>query len=313
MAMIADASWAFREPHSRDRQRASAFLSFLIHGLLLLFILLTGMSLGGGSGKGTGEGAGKAMEVMLVREKAAAAPAAAAKPSPPMHPRSEVKADPQPKPQVVQKAKAVTKVAKQPKVQASAAAAVLPSVATGFGKGEPESVYGTSDGKNSSTPSGGTGTGTGQGTGAGAEIGINGMPLPPKKGKKLTSAEVRERMVGHTFQLEIGRVEQANSNRLIDSTIQLNADGTTNVRATAYYNQTAHGQYSSTDAKQGTGAWWIEGNRWCHKSEDIQYNTSNCYDVTVDGPLIRFYYAECKQGSTPLCAQGQLAAQGTMK
>ncbi len=311
MAMIADVDWAFREPHSKDRQRASTLASGLVHGLLLLFLILTGVQLGGGSGRKAGEGTGKALEVTLVHGEAKA-PAAAAAPkvTAPMHPRSQVKEAPQPKPQVVKRAEAIRKVARQPVPQAQAAP-VLPSVAAGFGKGTTEAVYGTDKGRDSSTPAGGTGTG--QGSGAGVEKGINGLPLPPKKGRKLTAQEVRERMVGHGFKLEIGRVQQANSNRLINSTIKLNADGSTDVNATAYYYQTGHALYSSTDEKSGKGRWWIEGNRWCHQSEDIQYNTKNCYDVTVDGPTIRFYYAECGLGSSLLCAQGQLAAQGTME
>jgi len=99
---------------------------------------------------------------------------------------------------------------------------------------------------------------------------------------RLDGNGIRSRMGGRQFHLEMGRLDQQGSNRLINTVIELHADGTSAVKLTHYFYQTYHSDYSSTRSESGTGNWWIEGDRWCHRSPIINYGTKDCYDITVD-------------------------------
>lgn len=138
-------------------------------------------------------------------------------------------------------------------------------------------------------------------------------PIPAKKGVRLDGNGIRSRMGGRQFHLEMGRLDQQGSNRLINTVIELHADGTSAVKLTHYFYQTYHSDYSSTRSESGTGNWWIEGDRWCHRSPIINYGTKDCYDITVDGPVVRLYYARCDGESSTLCKAGRIAAEGEVK
>ena len=138
-------------------------------------------------------------------------------------------------------------------------------------------------------------------------------PVPPHKGTALTGNDIRSRMGGREFHLEMGRLDQQGSNRLINTVIELHADGTSKVTLTHYYFQTYHSQYSSTRSESGDGHWWIEGDRWCHQSDIINYGTKDCYDLTAEGNVVRLYYAECGADSSTLCKTGRIAAEGEVK
>ena len=64
---------------------------------------------------------------------------------------------------------------------------------------------------------------------------------------------------------------------------------------------------------RGDGKWWIEGNRWCHAAKVIQYGTTDCYDMTREGDIVRLYYAKCTWRSSQLCRTGHIAAEGRIQ
>jgi len=138
-------------------------------------------------------------------------------------------------------------------------------------------------------------------------------PIPAHKGVALTGNDIRTRMGGREFHLEMGRLDQQGSNRLINTVIELHADGTSKVTLTHYYFQTYHSQYSSTRNESGEGRWWVEGDRWCHQSDIVNYGTKDCYDLTAEGSVVRLYYAECGTESSTLCKAGRIAAEGEVK
>lgn len=148
------------------------------------------------------------------------------------------------------------------------------------------------------------------GQGAGGDASETSMA---RKGKALSAGDIRGMFTGHTFKLEMGRVDLEGGNRLVNTEIEMLPDGTTDVTLTQYFAQTYHDLYSSTRSESGSGQWSVEGNHWCHRSKIIQYNTRDCYDVTVDGPTVRFYYADCTNESSMLCKPGRLAAIGEIK
>lgn len=150
----------------------------------------------------------------------------------------------------------------------------------------------------------------GQGGGAGGDALDTSMS---HKGKALSGGDIRGKFTGHVFRLEMGRVDLEGGNRLVNTEIDMQADGSTKVTLTQYFAQTYHDFYSSTRRRNGSGEWSVEGNHWCHRSEVIQYNTRDCYDVTMDGPTVRFYYAFCSNESSMLCKPGRLAAIGEIK
>ncbi|HEX7776422.1 MAG TPA: hypothetical protein VF449_07820 [Parvibaculum sp.] len=133
------------------------------------------------------------------------------------------------------------------------------------------------------------------------------------KGTLMLGGEMTSRLSGKTFHLEMGRVDLQGGNRLINTVITLHPDGTSDVTLTHYYFQTYHEQYSSTRDESGTGHWWIEGNRWCHQSPIINYNTKDCYDLASEGPEVRLYYAPCGADASQLCKTGRLAGVGEVK
>ncbi len=134
-----------------------------------------------------------------------------------------------------------------------------------------------------------------------------------RKGKALSGGDIRGKFTGHVFRLEMGRVDLEGGNRLINTEIDMQADGSTKVALTQYFAQTYHDLYSSTRNQSGSGQWSVEGNHWCHRSKVIQYNTRDCYDVTMDGPTVRLYYAFCSNESSMLCKPGRLAAIGEIR
>lgn len=133
------------------------------------------------------------------------------------------------------------------------------------------------------------------------------------KGSLMLGGEMSSRLSGKTFHLEMGRVDIQGGNRLINTVIELHPDGTSTVTLTHYFFQTYHEQYSSTRSESGEGHWWIEGNRWCHQSPIINYNTRDCYDLTTAGAEVRLYYAPCNVSSSALCKSGRLAGAGEVK
>lgn len=134
-----------------------------------------------------------------------------------------------------------------------------------------------------------------------------------KKGTSLSGGQIATQMAGRSFHLEMGRIDIRGGNRLINTVIKLNPDGTSEVTLTNYYFQTYHSQYSSTRSQSASGRWWVDGNRWCHQSQIISYNTKDCYDLTSDGPVVRLYYAPCTGESSSLCKSGRLAGEGEVK
>lgn len=135
-----------------------------------------------------------------------------------------------------------------------------------------------------------------------------------KKGNSLSGLQLSTQMPGRTFELNIfGRGDIQGVNNAINTVIMLNPDGSSDIKLTHYYFQTYHSQYSSTRSESATGHWWVEGNRWCHQSEAINYNTKDCYDITLDGPVLRLYYAPCTDDSSALCKSGRLAGTGEVK
>lgn len=135
----------------------------------------------------------------------------------------------------------------------------------------------------------------------------------PKKGVPIKGGDIRSRVAGKTFHLEIGKLSIAGSNRFLDTTIELRPDGTTEVEATQYFFQTGHSEYSSTRRLSGDGKWWVEGNRWCHSSSALFYGARDCFDITQEGVIVRLYFGECTWQSSSLCRPGALAARGTVK
>lgn len=156
----------------------------------------------------------------------------------------------------------------------------------------------------------GAGLPGGQGQGAGGDAPET---ILNRKGTLLSGGEITSRMGGRTFHLEMGRIDIQGGNRLINTVIALHPDGTSDVTLTQYFFQTYHSLYSSTRSKTGTGRWWIEGNRWCHQAEIINYGTRDCYNITLDGPTVRLYYARCNLESSALCKSGRIAGEGDVK
>ncbi|MDO8287873.1 MAG: hypothetical protein Q7T44_01510 [Parvibaculum sp.] len=135
-----------------------------------------------------------------------------------------------------------------------------------------------------------------------------------KKGNSLTGSMIATEMRGRSFMLNVmGRDDYKGGNNNINTRIKLNSDGTTEITLTQYFFQMYHEQYSATRSESATGRWWIEGNRWCHQSEAINYNTKDCYDLTMDGPTLYMYYAPCTQESSAQCKSGRRAAFGKVE
>jgi hypothetical protein len=265
-------------------------VSVLIHLGLFFFSLLFGGIYGV-----PGPGGGDALTFQLAAGDAHdrfAAPLAPEKKPEPVEkpkPKPEVKPKPKPKPEVAPRKKkdeAPRPVVEEPKEEPQPELTLEEELA---GMGLP----------------GGKGRGAG---GNAPETILN------KKGTSLTGGQISTQMPGRTFELNIfGRGDIAGSNNAINTVIKLNPDGTSEVTLTHYFFQTYHSQYSSTRSESASGHWWVEGNRWCHQSEAINYNTKDCYDMTMDGSGIRLYYAPCNEDSSALCKSGRLAGTGRVK
>lgn len=262
-------------------------VSLGIHFLLFFLGILPGGTYGG-----PGPGGGDAITFRLAagpgHDKFAAPAAAHAKPVPRPVVAEQPKPKPVPKPETV--------------VRKKQGAAPRPS------ETEKQPDTAPQEQQEAGVAGGGLPGGKGQGAGGDAE-----ETILNRKGTLLSGGEIAQRGGGKTFHLEMGRLDIQGGNRLINTVIKLNPDGTSNVTLTHYYFQTYHGQYSSTRSESGSGRWWIDGNKWCHQSDIINYGTKDCYDITVDGPTVRLYYSKCGLESSQLCKTGRIAAEGEVK
>jgi ribosomal protein S6E (S10) len=134
-----------------------------------------------------------------------------------------------------------------------------------------------------------------------------------RPGNALSGNAISARMTGHTLHLEMGRLDIQGGNRLTNTTIRLNADGTSDVELVYYHYKTFHQERSSTRRRSSSGRWWIEGNRFCHQAAVIDYNTKNCYDMNLDGSVLRLYYSQCLRQSSPHCKSYRLAGEGSIQ
>ncbi|MDP1628272.1 hypothetical protein [Parvibaculum sp.] len=256
--------------------------SVLLHSLLFLSLLLTFGGIFGGPGPGGGEAVTFQLAAGSANDRYAAPPEPVQKPEPP---KPEPVKPPEPKKETV-----VRKDAKPiPPPE------VIPEPAP-----------------DASQPAANAGGGIPSGTSSGAG-GDAAETILNKKGDSLNAGQIRTQMVGKTFHLEMGRIEMEGGNRLINTIIKLHPNGTTDIELIQYFFQTYHRASSSTRSRRGDGTWWIEGNRWCHRSEEIQYNTRDCYDMTKEGNVVRLYYGPCTAESSQLCKTGRIAAEGEIR
>ncbi|MGB5949528.1 MAG: hypothetical protein WBG82_09425 [Parvibaculum sp.] len=261
-------------------------VSIAIHLALFLFGLVSG-GIFGGPGPGGGDAVTFRLAAGSGHDRFAAPVSGHAKPTPRPKRVEKPKPKPEPKPETVVRKKqgeAPKPLAAEPEVQPETSA------------------------EEAGAAGGGLPGGQGQGAGGDAE-----ETILNRKGTLLSGGEITSRMGGRTFHLEMGRIDVEGGNRLINTVIALNPDGTSEVTLTRYFYQTYHSQYSSTRSATGTGRWWIEGNRWCHQSSIINYGTKDCYNITVDGPTVRLYYARCDLESSQLCKTGRIAGEGNVK
>lgn len=177
---------------------------------------------------------------------------------------------------------------------------IQPQAATTPQRGEAEVV----------TPGGSIGTVGDDPFGAGGDLEET---IRNRPGNSLTGNQISARLTGHTLRLEMGRLDIQGSNRLTNTTIKLNADGTSEVKLVYYHRQTFHQPRSSTTSHSSDGRWWIEGNRFCHQAQVIDYNTKNCYDMNLDGAVLNLYYSSCNRFSSPHCKSYRLAAEGSIQ
>lgn len=305
-----------RKPSPNDGTDTAFVLSILFHALLILMVLYR-LALIGTPGPGGGDAAAYRLAMGVGHDRFAAkgvlnatlvhldkpkskpteAPKQEVKPKPAA--RTRLEAAPNPKAKIRPRKKPLPKpVEVSPPVQSP-----TPTEATSQAPSEEVSLEDELAGV-------GRGMAAGKGTGGGGDAPET---IRNKKGTLMLGSQVRSQMAGRTFHLEMGRIDIRGGNRLINTVIKLNPDGTSEVTLTRYFFQTYHSQYSSTRNESGTGHWWIEGNRWCHQSEVINYNTKDCYDLTTDGPVVRLYYAPCTDASSALCKAGRLAGEGEVK
>lgn len=282
MSMTATHSGSEMEPREFNI-RKFIVVSVVLHALLFLSALLTFGGIFGGPGPGGGESVTFQLAAGSANDRYAAPDEPVVEPEP--QPEPEPVKPPEPKPET-----AVRKDAKP-----------LPPP-----EEIPEPVQET---VKPAAPAGG-GVQDGMAGGAGGDAAET---ILNKKGNSLTAGQIRSQMVGKTFHLEMGRLDLQGGNRLINTIIALDPGGSTKVELIQYFFQTYHRGSSSTRSRSGNGQWWIEGNRWCHKSEEIQYNTTDCYDMTLEGNIVRLYYAPCTQKSSTLCKAGRLAAEGEIR
>lgn len=282
MSMAASQTGRDTEPREFNI-RKFIVVSVLLHALLFLSFLLTFGGIFGGPGPGGGESVTFQLAAGSANDRYAAPPEPVVEPEP--QPEPEPVKLPEPKPETVVR-KDENPLPPPEETPEPVQEAVKPAAPAGGGM---------QDGM-----AGGAG-------GDAAETILN------KKGDSLTAGQIRSQMSGKTFHLEMGRLDLQGGNRLINTIIALDSSGSTRVELIQYFFQTYHRASSSTRSRRGTGQWWIEGNRWCHKSQEIQYNTTDCYDMTLEGNIVRLYYATCTQQSSTLCKSGRLAAEGEVR
>lgn len=134
-----------------------------------------------------------------------------------------------------------------------------------------------------------------------------------RPGNSLTGNQISARMSGHTLNLEMGRLDIQGGNRLTNTVIKLNSDGTSEVELIYYHYKTFHQERSSTRRVRGDGRWWIENNRFCHQSSAIAYGTKDCYDMNLEGSVLRLYFSQCLRQSSPHCKSYRLAGEGSIQ
>ncbi|MDP2124581.1 MAG: hypothetical protein Q8J92_09370 [Parvibaculum sp.] len=261
----------------RFELRTFILVSILIHAFLFLAMLLTVGGIFGGPGPGGGDSVTFQLSAGFANDRFAAPPEPVAEPE---VPKPEPVAVPTPKPEAPPRRSEETPPPEE----------------------EVEEVV-------NATQAGG-GVDAGQALGAGGDASET---VLNRLGNSLSAGQIRAQVVGKTFHLEMGRLDQQGTNRLFNTVIQLNADGTTNLTLTQYFHRMYHSQGSGSRSRSGRGTWWIEGNQWCHSSSEIQYGTSDCYDMTLDGNIVRLYYATCTGRSSQLCRTGRIAAEGEIR
>lgn len=265
------------------RLRNFIIASVVLHGLLFLSAFLTFGGIFGGPGPGGGEAVTFQLAAGSANDRYAAPPKPVEEPKPEVKPKPPKPPEPKPETAVRKAAKPIPPPEEIPEPT-------------------PEPV------EQASSAGGGTQGGQAGGAGGDAE-----ETILNKKGNSLTAGQIRAQMTGKTFHLEMGRIELEGGSRLINTIIELHADGTTDVELIQYFHQTYHRGSSSTRSRDGDGTWWIEGNRWCHKSDEIQYGTTDCYDMTKEGSIVRLYYGPCTNMSSQLCKTGRIAAEGEIR
>lgn len=265
--------------------RLSVFIivSLLVHGLFYFMGLLNIGGIFGGPGPGGGESVTFQLAAGSANDRYAA----------PVAPVEEPKVEPEVVPEPVKPPPP------KPEAPPRKVEAPLPPE-----EEEPEVVEAVQ------TSSAGGGVQAGSGGGAGGDAAET---ILNKKGDSLSAGQIRAQMVGKTFHLEMGRIDLEGGNRLINTIIDLSPEGGTKVELIQYFHQTYHRGTSSTRSRSGTGRWWIEGNRWCHSSKEIQYATTDCYDMTKEGNVVRLYYGPCTRESSMLCKTGRIAAEGEIR
>ncbi len=211
-------------------------------------------------------------------------------PEPESEPEPEVKPEPKPEPKPEVTDRLPTRRNED----------VTPQAATTPQRGEQEVV----------TPGGSIGTVGNDPFGAGGNLEET---IRNRPGNSLTGNQISARLTGHTLHLEMGRLDIQGGNRLTNTTIKLNPDGTSEVSLIYYHYRTFHREGSSTRSKYSDGRWWIEGNRFCHQAQVIDYNTKNCYDMNLDGAVLNLYYSSCDRFSSPHCKSYRLAAEGSIR
>ncbi|MEG9863022.1 MAG: hypothetical protein V6Z81_11145 [Parvularculales bacterium] len=292
------ASPASAKQASRWRFVTCVVFSFVLHAALLW---LYGV-LGGGIFGVQGPGGGEALIFQLAAGPEQDDQEAAAEGELVPEPLPEPESEPEPEPEEVSEP-----VPEPPEPIVEEPEAIPLSA-------EPEEVTPqeeTQPVEQTATPVGGGGLAV-QAEGGGAQ-GTGPEALVNKEGTSLMGDAVLAILSGNTLHLEIGRLEFEGNNRSFNATIEINADGTTDIELTHFHHKTFHRLESSTRSRSGKGRWWIEGNKWCHRSRIIEYDSENCYDMTEEGSTLRFYHGECRIGASPHCKPGRLAARGSVR
>ncbi len=293
------------EGFEAPRLRTVLLLSVGLHLLVLIYYLLGG-GIFGVEGPGDGDALTFQLAAGLDNNDDAAAqidgsdqqtptfadadidPVPEPTPEPKPEPKPEVKPEPKPKPQVTEELPTRRNEDIQPQQAATTQQRGEEEVATPGGSvGIPEYDH--------------------YGGGGNLEETIRNRP-----GNSLTGNAISARLTGQTMNLEMGRLDIQGGHRLL-AKIELQADGTLDVDASRYHYTIFHQERSATVAKSGSGRWWIEENRFCMQSKVMDHNTKNCFDMNLDGGVLRLYYAECHRNSSPNCKSYRLAGEGRIE